>query len=138
MTFNKLYLNDVVECQGELFQFGVVNGFDLIEFAKMFMKSSIKKLMDRGNPRLLTMFGIELYDEMGLKSKTRDLPYELRADWFGQFLCLLQFRTRIDSDKLEKVFDFKHILDTYNVLHDLDLEVAVKRVVDSKGVDYYA
>lgn len=47
MTFSYLYRDDVVESQGELFQFAYKTGLD---FAKSYMKSKTKGYMDRGNP----------------------------------------------------------------------------------------
>lgn len=137
MTFSYLYLNDVVESQGELFQYVYKNGLDLVNFAKSYMKSKIKGYMDRGNPIPLNWNGYEIYEELGLRSVNDILPYDTRSDWFGQFLALLQYRTRIDSAKLDDIFDFSSILDRYNTLHDLDLELAVKKLIDAKGLTYY-
>lgn len=132
MTFNRVYLEDVVESQGELFQYAYINNKDLLEFAYSYMSSDLRRWLDEGYPKYLNMLGIELYDELGLKSCTRDLPYDTRSDWFGQFLALLQYHTAINSRDLSKYFDYKHILSIYDVYHDLDIELAVKRMIETK------
>lgn len=101
------------------------------------MNFKIKGYMDRSNPIPLNWNGYEIYEELGFKSVDNILPYDIRSDWFGQFLALLQYRTRIASAKLDAIFDFSSIFNRYNTLHDLDLELAVRKLIEYKGLTYY-
>ena len=55
------------------------------------------------------------------------------AEWLGEFYARYQYYTNIPSSKIVKIITPEFICKRYNVLHDLDMGVAVRKL--SKSFD---
>lgn len=131
-VFDKAYLDDVVECQGELCTVGVEQGYSLESILEVFMHSEIKSMMDRGYAVYLTMLGTELWELMDknkLKKVQGKIDGSFLPEWLGCFYALLQWKSGLPSRKVIEKYPVKSIIKRYNVLHDLDLELAVDKVL---------
>ena len=139
MRYNRLYLDDLAEAQGVLFEEVVNKGYDLIDFVNKYMCTRIKKLMDEGSPKHCTMYHYDIFDELekcDFKYKKAMMRYDpWAANWIGEFYARLQWETGVYSSFVLKCVPITTILTHYNVLHDLDMSLAVNRYVPyvSKG-----
>ncbi len=128
------YMNDVVENQGKLFD-EVAQEFpdkDTEDFIRSYMQSKTRKSIDSGQAYVNTMNAKELWDYY-----TKTENYSLKPgraltgflpDWIGEFYAYYQWYYNIPSrDLIDKVpLDF--LKKAYAGLHDLDLELAVRKV----------
>ena len=133
-AYAKDYLNEVVENQGKLFDY-VAQSFpdkDTIEFIQTYMKSKTRKSIDQAQAYVNTMDAKALWDYF-VKTES----YELKAgkaidgfipDWIGEFYAYYQWYYNIPSaDVIDKIpVDF--LMKAYHGLHDLELDLAVKKV----------
>ena len=53
------------------------------------------------------------------------------AEWLGEFYARYQYYTNIPSSKIVKIITPEFICKRYNVLHDLDMCDAVKKLTKS-------
>ena len=133
-AYVKEYLSDVVENQGKLFDL-VAQSFpdkDTIDFINSYMVSKTRKSIDEAQAYVNTMDAKELWDYF---SKTDN--YFLKSgkaldgfvpDWIGQFYAYHQWYYDLPSSELIKKIPVEFLMKAYHGLHDLDLELAVKKV----------
>ncbi len=133
-AYVKEYLSDVVENQGKLFDL-VAQSFpdkDTIDFINSYMGSKTRKSIDEAQAYVNTMDAKELWDYF---SKTDN--YFLKSgkaldgfmpDWIGQFYAYYQWYYDLPSSELIKKIPVEFLMKAYHGLHDLDLELAVKKV----------
>lgn len=133
-AYIKEYLSDVVENQGKLFDL-VAQSFpdkDTIDFINSYMVSKTRKSIDEAQAYVNTMDAKELWDYF---SKTDN--YSLKSgkaldgfmpDWIGQFYAYYQWYYNLPSSELIKKIPVEFLMKAYHGLHDLDLELAVKKV----------
>ncbi len=133
-AYIKEYLSDVVENQGKLFDL-VAQSFpdkDTIDFINSYMVSKTRKSIDDAQAYVNTMDAKELWnyfsktDNYSLKSgKALD---GFMPDWIGQFYAYYQWYYNLPSSELIKKIPVEFLMKAYHGLHDLDLELAVKKV----------
>ena len=128
------YLNDVVENQGKLFDY-VAQNFpdkDTEEFINFYMKSKTRKSIDEAQAYVNTMNANELWDYFEKTDK-----YELKdgkalegflPDWIGEFYAYYQWYYNLPSSEVVKKVPLNFLIKAYSGLHDLELELAVKKV----------
>ena len=128
------YLNDVVENQGKLFDF-VAQTFpdkDTEDFIDTYMKSNTRKSIDEVQAYVNTMDASELW-EYFLKTE----QYKLKngegikgfmPDWIGEFYAYYQWFYNISSAEVMEKVPLKYLEKAYHGLHDLELDLAVKKV----------
>lgn len=133
-AYAKVYLNDVVENQGKLFDF-VAQNFpdkDTIDFIKTYMSSKTRKNIDEAKAYVNTMDAKELWRYF---SETE--TYVLKSgkaldgfvpDWIGEFYAYYQWYYDLPSCEVVKNVPIDFLTKAYYGLHDLDLELAVKKV----------
>lgn len=133
-AYEKVYLNDVVETQGKLFDF-VAQNFpdkDTIDFIKTYMSSKTRKNIDEAKAYVNTMDAKELWRYF---SETE--TYVLKSgkaldgfvpDWIGEFYAYYQWYYDLPSCEVVKNVPIDFLTKAYHGLHDLDLELAVKKV----------
>ena len=133
-AYPKEYLDEVVENQGELFDL-VSQRYpekDTLDFINAYMLSKTRKSIDQLKVYVSTMDAEELWDYFCEVDK-----YNLKdgkalggfmPDWIGEFYAYYQWYYNIPSDEVIKKVPLDFITKAYGVLHDLDIEVAVKKV----------
>ena len=136
-SYPECYLDEIVETQGKLFEY--VADFepqvDVEDFITNYMTSSTRRHLDHADAYLSNLNKNELYeyfckfDNYQLKSGNGLSGF--KPNWIGQFYAYFQWQNNISSvETLLKVpLDF--IETAYYGLHDLDLDIAVKKVSDS-------
>ena len=133
-AYSEAYLSDVVENQGKLFDF-VAQTYpekDTIDFINAYMRSRTRKSIDEAQAYVNTMSADELW-----KYFCRTDHFELKdgkavegfmPDWIGEFYAYYQWYYNMPSSEIIKKIPVDFLMKAYAGLHDLDLELAVKKV----------
>jgi len=133
-AYEEAYLSDVVENQGKLFDM-VAQDYpdkDTKDFISVYMLSKTRKCIDEGKAYVNTMDAKEL-----LKYFTSTENYALKTgkaiegfapDWIGEFYAYYQWYYNIPSAEIIKKIPLDFLMKAYHGLHDLELDLAVKKV----------
>ena len=134
------YLNDVVENQGKLFDF-VAQYYpdkDTEDFITTYMQSKTRKSIDAAQAYVATMDARELWSYF---TKTEHVELKpgtaLRGfmpDWIGEFYAYYQWYYNIPSASVLKKVPLSFLKKAYFGLHDLNLELAVRKVGEPSEV----
>jgi hypothetical protein len=133
-AYSEAYLGDVVENQGKLFDLVSQNypDKDTVDFINSYMTSKTRKSIDESQAYVNTMSAPELW---GYFCKTDD--YKLKngkaiegfmPDWIGEFYAYYQWYYNIPSSEVVKRVPVNFLIKAYAGLHDLELDLAVKKV----------
>ena len=137
-AYSKYYLNDVVENQGKLFDFVAQNFSDknTEDFIKTYMQSKTRKSIDEAKAYVNTMSAKELWDYF-----TETENYVLKSgkaidgfipDWIGEFYAYYQWYYNIPSSEVLKKVPLDFLKKAYYGLHDLELDLAVRKVGEER------
>lgn len=133
-AYSKLYLADVVENQGKLFDL-VAQSFpdkDTEDFIKAYMVSRTRKSIDLAKAYVNTMNAPELWDYFckteGYVLRKGDALKGFIPDWIGEFYAYYQWYFDVPSDELVEKVPLDFLKKSYYGLHDLELELAVRKV----------
>jgi hypothetical protein len=128
------YLDDVVESQGKLFDL-VAQTYpdkDTKDFIHTYMLSKTRKSIDEAKAYVSTMDARSLLDYF-----TSTERYELKQgkamegfvpDWMGEFYAYYQWYYNLPSAEVVAKIPVDFLMKAYHGLHDLDLDLAVKKV----------
>lgn len=137
-AYSEVYLNDVVENQGKLFDL-VAQSFpdrDTADFIKVYMSGKTRKSIDEGKAYVNTMdaktlltyfFETEKYELQTGKAMEGFVP-----DWIGEFYAYYQWYYNIPSSVVVKKIPVGFLMKAYYGLHDLELDLAVQKVGETK------
>lgn len=133
-AYAEAYLNEVVENQGKLFDM-IAQDYpdkDTKDFINAYMLSKTRKSIDEAKAYVNTMDAGEL-----LRYFTSTENYALKTgksiegfapDWMGEFYAYYQWYYNIPSAEIIKKIPVDFLMKAYRGLHDLDLDLAVKKV----------
>lgn len=133
-AYSKAYLSEVVENQGKLFDYVAGNypNMDTEDFICSYMKSKTRRYVDEGQAFVCTMDAKSLWEYFQQTEQ-----YELKKgevlrgfipDWIGEFYAYYQWQYNIPSRELIEKVPLNYLKKAYAGLHDLELELAVKKV----------
>lgn len=133
-AYPRVYLNEVVETQGKLFDFVAMeySESDTEDFIYCYMKSQTRKFVDEGQVYVSTMDVEDLWNFF-----RRTDGYSLKAgaplrgfvpDWIGEFYAYYQWEYNIPSREVVDKVPISFLKKAYWGLHDLELDLAVKKV----------
>jgi hypothetical protein len=128
------YLNDVVENQGKLFDFvaQIYPDMDTEDFIEKYMTSKTRKSIDEAKAYVNTMSARELWEYFVKTEKYSLKPGKglggFIPDWIGEFYAYYQWYYNIPSAEVLKKVPIDFLKRAYYGLHDLELELAVKKV----------
>ena len=133
-AYSEVYLSDVVENQGKLFDF-VAQSFpenDTEDFIRTYMTSKTRKSIDASQAYVNTMDAKELWcyfcETEGYTLKPGKAMEGFMPDWIGEFYAYYQWYYNISSAELIEKIPLSFLKKAYYGLHDLELELAVKKV----------
>ncbi len=137
-AYSEVYLSDVVENQGKLFDL-VAQEYpdkDTVDFISAYMSSKTRKSIDESQAYVNTMSARELWDYFcnteGYKLKNGKSMEGFMPDWIGEFYAYYQWYYNIPSSEVIKKVPVSFLVKAYNGLHDLELELAVEKVGEAK------
>lgn len=128
------YLNDVVENQGKLFDLVSQNypDKDTLDFINTYMTSKTRKSIDEAQAYVNTMSALELWDYFcktdRFELKNGKAIEGFMPDWIGEFYAYYQWYYNIPSSEVVKKIPVTFLMKAYSGLHDLELDLAVKKV----------
>ena len=133
-AYSEVYLNDVVESQGKLFDF-VAQSFpdkDTEDFINTYMASKTRKSIDESQAYVNTMSAKELWayfiDTEKYTLKSGKALEGFIPDWIGEFYAYYQWYYNMPSSKVVKKIPVDFLKKAYYGLHDLELDLAVQKV----------
>lgn len=133
-AYSDVYLSDVVENQGKLFDL-IAQEFpdkDTIDFIKTYMASKTRKSIDESQAYVNTMDAKTLWqyflETEGYTLKSGKALDGFMPDWIGEFYAYYQWYYNIPSGELVEKISVDFLIKAYYGLHDLELELAVKKV----------
>jgi hypothetical protein len=124
----------VVENQGKLFDYFAQNfpGKDTEDFINTYMRSKTRKGIDEGKAYVNTMDAKELWkyfvDTEKYEVKSGKTLEGFMPDWIGEFYAYYQWYYNVPSSEVIKKVPVKFLMKAYHGLHDLELDLAVKKV----------
>ena len=133
-AYVEAYLNDVVENQGKLFDL-VSQRYpdkDTADFIRTYMASKTRRSIDESQAYVNTMSAPELWDyfctteEFVLRDGSAIEGF--MPDWIGEFYAYYQWYYDIPSSEVIKKVPLDFLMKAYAGLHDLELDLAVKKV----------
>lgn len=137
-AYAKEYLDDVTENQGKLFDYVALNypDYDTEDFIIRYMGSKTRKAIDESQAYVNTMNYKELWEYF-----TKSEGYTLKKGpaikgflpaWIGEFYAYYQWYYDIPSRELISKIPVAFLKKAYGGLHDLELELAIKKVGEIK------
>ena len=136
-SYDESYRDEIVETQGELFEnaAGYSESLDVGNFIETYMKSRTRSYIDQAQPYVATMDAPELWKYF--VRTDHFVPQKGEAiggfapNWIGQFYAYYQWYYGKPSRDVVGELPLSFMIPAYQGLHDLDLEVAVKKVGES-------
>ena len=128
------YLNDLVDNQGKLFDLVAFScpDCDTEDFIACYMSSNTRKAIDKGKAYVNTMDYKTLWEYFikndGYTPKKGKALEGFLPEWIGEFYAYYQWYYNIPSSELVKKISVDFLKKAYAGLHDLELELAVKKV----------
>ena len=133
-AYSEVYLDDVVENQGKLFDFVAQSfpGKDTEDFINTYMTSKTRKCIDEAKAYVNTMDAKTLWEyfcntEKYEMKKGKTLEGFMPA-WIGEFYAYYQWYYDVPSAVVVKKIPLDFLKKAFFGLHDLELELAVKKV----------
>ena len=133
-AYSEVYLNDVVENQGKLFDY-VAQTFpdkDTEDFIKTYMKSKTRQSIDKSMAYVNTMDATQLWqyftDTEKYSLKNGKSLEGFMPDWIAEFYAYYQWYYNLPSEEVIKKVPLDFLKKAYFGLHDLELDLAVKKV----------
>lgn len=109
-AYSELYLDDVVENQGRLFDLVSQNypDKDTADFINQYMMSKTRKSIDESQAYVNTMSAPELWDYFckteGFELKNGEAIEGFMPDWIGEFYAYYQWYYNIPSSEVIKKY----------------------------------
>ena len=133
-AYSDAYLGEVVENQGKLFDH-VAETFpdkDTEDFINAYMASKTRKYIDEAQAYVNTMDAEELWryftENENYHMKPGKAMTGFMPDWIGEFYAYYQWYYNLPSREVIKKIPLDFLEKAYYGLHDLELELAVKKV----------
>lgn len=131
--YPKVYLSEVVETQGKLFDFAAsFPESDTEDFICCYMKSRTRKFVDDGQVYVSTMDVEDLWEffcQVDGYSFKKGTPLGGFAPmWMGEFYAYYQWEYDLPSSVVVDRIPVSSLKISYLGLRDLDLELAVRKV----------
>ena len=133
-AYSKDYLNDVVENQGKLFDF-VAQTYpdkDTEDFINAYMTSKTRKYIDEAQAYVNTMDAEELWryftENENYHMKPGKAMTGFMPDWIGEFYAYYQWYYDLPSAEVVQKIPVDFLKKAYYGLHDLALDLAVRKV----------
>ena len=129
-----VYLDEVVENQGRLFDFVSQNfpNTDTEDFINTYMQSKTRKSIDEAQAYVNTMSAKELWEYFTTTEKFCLKKGEslkgFMPKWIGEFYAYYQWYYCIPSHEVLKRVPLDFLKKAYYGLHDLGLQLAVQKV----------
>ena len=133
-AYSEVYLNDVVENQGKLFDL-VSQKYpdkDTFEFINAYMSSKTRKSIDESQAYVNTMSAPELWDYFcktdGFVLKNGKALEGFMPDWIGEFYAYYQWYYNLPSSEIIRRLPISKMKTLFWGLRDYPLEIVIEKV----------
>lgn len=139
-AYDESYLNEIVETQGKLFEEvqDYVPNIDMENFIYEYMNSKTRKYVDSAQAYVCTLDAKNLWDYFCTVDSFNPTSGKgilgFAINWIGQFYAYFQWFYNISSQNVLELVPLDFIKAAYNGLHDLELDLAVKKVGEQLGL----
>lgn len=139
-AYDESYLNEIVETQGKLFEEvqDYIPNIDMENFVYEYMNSKTRKYVDSAQAYVCTLDARNLWDYFctvdSFKPTFGKSILGFAINWIGQFYAYFQWFYNISSQNVLELVPLDFIKVAYNGLHDLELDLAVKKVGEQLGL----
>ena len=133
--YDGLYLTQVVETQGKLFERlqdinPPINSEKMME---AYLRSDLRRQLDQGHAFFLTLNDEQLrrrFLESGYAPESGEPLRGFMPNWIGRFYAFAQWEYGVPSATLVEKFPVADLTSRYPGAHDLDLCLAVRKLCD--------
>lgn len=139
-AYDLSYLNEIVETQGKLFEEvqEYEPGIDVEKFIYVYMNSQTRRYIDSAQAYVCTLDSKDLWNYFCKTDKFQASKGEsisgFSVNWIGQFYAYFQWYYNIASKRVIELVPLDFIRVAYNGLHDLELDLAVRKVGEQVGM----
>lgn len=129
------YVDEIAETQGRLFARAQSDrpGCDGEDFVRAYMRGSTRAALDSGDAYLANLDSGMLMDHFVKADSYRFREGEplagFAAEWIGDFYARCQWETGRPSSEIASLIPVDWLRVAYRGLHDLDMRVAVEKVL---------
>ena len=122
------YLSDLADETGELFGYWAEHHMNMDAMITCYLNSHFRENIDKRYAKFCTQTWQEMAEHF--EKIPGEQPYDsMLCEWLGYFYTYLQGYTKMSSRELIDKYPFRVMYPRSNVLHDLDMELAIKKVV---------
>lgn len=123
-SYNKIYLSNVSENLGIMFEHAVNIGINPIIFWCTFINSNVAKQIENGNPKYLSCSALDYLNE--IYNGEKSIPDEQHINknkyyWAGWILAQLQHNKGYSFYKINNSLSIEEVLRLYPTLHEADV-----------------
>lgn len=123
------YIDDLAEETGILFRHWADNHLNMNLMVTRYLGSRLREYADKRYAQYCTKSWYEMADQ--LPNIYGEQAYDaMLCEWLGYFYTYLQGFTKKSSRELIDQYPFREMYRRSNVLHDVDMELAIKKVVE--------
>lgn len=133
-SYNDLYLSDVADNVGTMFEYAILCGFEPKKFWSMFVCSEIAQQIEKGNPKYLSGYSGTDYVQIIINTKpvrNKRVQGNIISDlvisncgqyyWTGWALAQYQHKTGKSFYKINCALPIEKVLNLYPTLHEADI-----------------
>lgn len=145
-AYQEIYLSKAQSVLGDAFDYAVnICGIPGNDFVKLFIVSSVSKLMENGEPAYLAgKSGMEIVVEIVSETKGQELQAETqgrygrsREYWIGWASAYYQWYSGRKYSDIFKVVSFEDLQRMYRTLHEADI-TKFADIMDSRMREYFS
>ena len=133
-AYSEVYLDDVVETQGKLFDLIAQKypDMDTENFINTYMASKTRKAIDNSQAYVNTMDAVDLWNYFtnteNYKLKPGEALKGFFPKWIGEFYAYYQWYYNVPSIEVIQKLPINFLKKSYQSLSALDLELAVQKM----------
>lgn len=140
-AYSESYMDEIVETQGKLFEnvHEYALGIDTKKFVHDYMNSKTREYIDHAQAYVCTLDSESLWNYFcktdHFNPVSGECIFGFTINWIGQFYAYFQWYYNISSKKVLELVPLDFIRAAYKGLHDLELDMAVKKVGEQLGLE---
>lgn len=139
MRCDRLYLDEVVNTQGDIFGIAHDNGYDIIRFGEYYLKSDVRSYIDSGlieyctleADNILKLLNVDISKKVNIEIDKKERE---KVVWIGKFYAICQWCGNISSKVLLDRIKIAEVYKDYGTLSSMDMEIAAKLYLKRVGM----